>query len=62
MGNIAYHFRIRVTNPDKKQSEESMTVSESPTRFGESIALGKVVRYYEGLRESKKILDYRILT
>lgn len=61
MDEIAYHFKIRVKAPDGKQSEETMIVSESDSRFGESIALGKVVRYYENLREEKKIVEYRIL-
>ena len=61
MNDIAYHFKIKVTDPDKKQSVETMIVSETESRLGESIALGKVVRYYENLREEKKIIEYRIL-
>lgn len=59
--DIAYHFKIRVKTPDRKQSEETMIVSETDTRLGESIALGKVVRYYEELLDEKKILEYRIM-
>lgn len=47
--------------PDKTQTEEVMKVNEQNTRFGEAFATGKVVRYYEALREKKEILDYRIL-
>lgn len=61
MEDIAYHFKIRVKTPDRKQTEETMIVSETDSRLGESIALGKVVRYYESLREEKKILEYRIM-
>lgn len=61
MEEIAYHFKIKVTDTDKKQSVETMIVSETDSRLGESIALGKVVRYYENLREEKKIVEYRIL-
>ena len=58
---IPYYFKIRVKAPDQKQTEETMIVSETDSKLGESIALGKVVRYYEGLREEKKILEYRIM-
>ena len=59
--DIAYNFKIRVKTPDRKQSDETMIVSETDSRLGESIALGKVVRYYETLRDEKKILEYRIM-
>lgn len=59
--DIAYHFKIKVKTPDKKQTEETMIVSETDSRLGESIALGKVVRYYEELLDEKKILEYRIM-
>lgn len=61
MEDIAYRFKIRVKTPDRKQSDETMIVSETDSKLGESIALGKVVRYYETLREEKKILEYRIM-
>ena len=61
MEDIAYRFKIRVETPDSKQSEETMVVPETDSRLGEYIALGKVVRYYETLREEKKILEYRIM-
>lgn len=61
MEDIAYRFKIRVKTPDKKQTDETMIVSETDSRLGESIALGKVVRYYENLREDKKIIDYKII-
>lgn len=57
----AYKFRVRVIKPDKSQTEEKHIVSEQDTRFGEAFALGHVVRYYEGLKEKKEILDYRLL-
>lgn len=56
----AYHFKIRVTLPDKSIKEEDMTVSEAGTRFGAALALGKVVRYYDSLKAYKEILDYRV--
>ena len=59
--DVSYTFRIRVMKPDKTQTEEIMKVNEQNTRFGEAFATGKVVRYYEALREKKEILDYRIL-
>ena len=37
------------------------TVSEPDTRFGAALAMGKAVRYYETLRESKQILDYKFI-
>lgn len=61
MDDIAYHFKIQVKAPDRKLSVETMIVSEADSCLGESIALGKVVRYYENLREEKKIIEYRIL-
>lgn len=61
MEDIAYRFKIKVKAPDQKQTEETMIVSETDSKLGESIALGKVVRYYENLREEKKILEYRIM-
>lgn len=56
-----YHFRVQVLNPDKSKSIEDYQVRELDTRFGEAMATGKVVSYYEGLREKKTIVDYRIL-
>lgn len=58
---VCYTFKIRVMKPDKTQIVETMKVNELNTRFGEAFATGKVVRYYEALREKKEILDYRIL-
>ena len=56
----AYTFKVRVMLPDKSQRDETHIVSEQDTRFGESFACGKVVHYYESLKEEKKILDYRL--
>lgn len=56
----AYSFKVRVMLPDKSQRDETHIVNEQDTRFGESFACGKVVRYYESLKEDKKILDYRL--
>lgn len=58
---VCYTFKIRVMKPDKTQTVETMRVNELNTRFGEAFATGKVVRFYEALREKKEILDYRIL-
>lgn len=56
-----YHYRVQVLNPDKSKSIEDYHVREQDTRFGEAMATGKVVAYYERLREKKTIVDYRIL-
>lgn len=55
-----YKFKVRVQLPDKSQVDEVHIVSEADTRFGESLACGKCVRYYESLKEEKEILDYRL--
>lgn len=57
----AYHYKIRVKLPDKSTREEDMTVSETDTKFGSAMAMGKVVRYYDSLKVYKDILDYRIM-
>lgn len=57
----AYHFKVRVKLPDKSNREEDMTVSEADSKFGSAMALGKVVRYYDGLQAYEEILDYRVL-
>ena len=56
----AYTFKVRVMLPDKSQRDETHIVSEPDTRFGAAFACGKCVRYYEGLKEEKKIRDYRL--
>lgn len=56
----AYKFKVRVILPDKSQRDETHIVSEQDTLFGEAFACGKCVRYYESLKEDKKILDYRL--
>lgn len=56
----AYTFKVRVMLPDKSQRDETHIVSEQDTRFGESFACGKCIRYYEILKEKKEILDYRL--
>lgn len=56
----AYTFKVQVMLPDKSQRDETHIVSEADTRFGESFACGKCVRYYEGLKEKKEIFDYRL--
>lgn len=55
-----YTFRVWVMLPDKSQRVETHIVSEQDTHFGESFACGKCVRYYESLKEEKKILDYKL--
>lgn len=61
MMEVCYTYKIRVLKPDKSTTDETMKVNEQNTRFGEAMAVGKVARYYETLREEKKILDYKIL-
>lgn len=60
MTDKAYRYKIRVKLPDKSSREEDMTVLESANAFGSAMALGKVVRYYDGLKAYKEILDYRV--
>ena len=57
----AYKCHVRVKLPDGKSQVEVYTVSESNDRLGEAVATGKVVRYYESLKDSKQIKDYHIL-
>ena len=57
----AYHFKVQVKLPDKSIKVEDMTVSESATKFGAAVALGKVLRYYDNLKAYKEILDYRVM-
>lgn len=57
----AYHFKIRVKLPDKSEKVEDMTVCEVDNKLGSAFALGKVLRYYDGLKAYKEILDYRVM-
>ena len=61
MKEIAYHFRIQVKGLDGKITYEDHIINESHTKFGSALALGKVCRLYEKLKEDRKIKDYRIL-
>lgn len=61
MTEKAYKFRVQIKGLDGKLSEELHTVSEAPTRFGEAFACGKAVRFYESLKDEKKIKDFRLL-
>ena len=56
----AYKFKVRVQLPDKSQRDETHIVSEADTHFGAVFACAKCVKYYEGLKEKKEILDYRM--
>lgn len=56
-----YHFTVTVKDPDGKITQELHQVSEKDTPFGAALALGKVVSYYDGLKEKKKIRDYQIM-
>lgn len=57
----AYKCRVRVKLPDGKSVVETYTVSEKPDKLGEAVATGKVIRYYDSLKESGQIKDYNIL-
>lgn len=61
MVDIPYRYKIRVKLPDKSNRDEYMTVSEHDNKIGSAMALGKVVRYYDGLKAYKEILDYRVM-
>ena len=59
--DVCYHFRVLVKYKNGKSGVETYKVSESATEFGQAVATGKVVRFYDELRDSKEITDYRIL-
>lgn len=61
MNDRPYNFRIAVKYPNGKQGVETHVVVESNTDFGEAVAIGKVVRFYDGLLKDKAIKQYRIL-
>lgn len=61
MQDKVYCYRIKVINIDDSVSWEEHTVNEIDSRFGEAMACGKVVSFYEELREAKKIKDYHIV-
>ena len=56
-----YHFTVTVKDPDGKITQELHQVTEKATAFGAALALGKVVSFYDGLKEKKKIREYRIM-
>ena len=56
-----FRFLIKVVKPDDSTVIEEHSVVESDTQFGESLACGKVVSFYEELRTSGKIKDYRLM-
>lgn len=56
-----YQFLITVKDNDGKITQERHTVSESDTPFGAAVALGKVVSFYDGLKDKKQIREYRVL-
>ena len=58
---VCYHFRIMVKYRNGKTGVETYKVNESSSDFGQAVAVGKVVRFYDNLREQKEIADYRIL-
>ena len=57
----AYHFKVRVKFQDRSEKVEDMTVSEVDSKIGSAMALAKVVKYYDGLKAYKEILDYRVM-
>lgn len=61
MEEINYHFRIQVKTIDGKITYEDHILREAHSKFGSAIAIGKVCRLYEKLKEDRKIKDYRIL-
>lgn len=60
MNDICYLFRIAVKLPDGKTVHEEHKVIEARTKFGEAMATGRVVRFYENLKAQKKIKDFRL--
>lgn len=61
MKDKTFRFLIKVVKPDDSASIEEHAVVESDTQFGEALACGKVVQFYEELRTSGKIKDYRLM-
>ena len=56
-----YHFTVTVKDNAGKITQERHTVSETDTPFGAAVALGKVVSFYDGLKDKKQIREYHIL-
>lgn len=56
-----YHFTITVKDNAGKITQERHTVSETDTPFGAAVALGKVVSFYDGLKDKKQIREYRVM-
>ena len=56
-----YQFTVTVKDPEGRIRQEQHSVSERDTPFGAAVALGRVVSFYDGLQDQKKIRSYRIL-
>ena len=56
-----YHFTVTVKDNSGKITQEMHTVSETDTPFGAAVALGKVVSFYDSLKDKKQIREYHIL-
>lgn len=61
MKEIWYKFTVSVKHLNGKITAEQHDILEKPSIFGESLATGKVVRYYENLKEKGKIKDFKII-
>lgn len=61
MNTIPYHFKIQVRDSSDTLVYEHHTVNEVDSKLGSAIALGKVCKYYDGLKNTRKIKDYRIM-
>lgn len=62
MRDVCYVFRLRVKLLDGSIRIEEHKVLEAPTKIGSAMAIGRVVRFYEGVIAQKKIKDYQIIT
>lgn len=61
MKETTYHFKIQVKTLEGRITYEYHTISELDTELGSAMATGKVVSFYDSLKEQKKIRDYRIV-
>lgn len=61
MKEVTYHFKIQVKNLDGRITYEYHTISELDSQLGSAMATGKVVRFYDSLKEQKKIKEYRLV-
>ena len=62
MRDKLHSYRIAVRMPDDHIKYEDHKVLEKDTAFGDAVAAGRVVRFYENLKSSGKIKDFHIIS